>query len=232
MKDKKKTLIAMLAGIVVIAVLIVGYYWYAGKHFVNTENANIASHTVIVSPQISGRLTQWDVKSGDIVEAGEHMGWQDTGMMANSSAVNTGTLDPVGSMSISKAEITAPISGKVIKTYVQQGQMVSPGQTLAMIAGVDDLYVIANIEETEVNKIKLNDEVDVAIDALDGEKVQGKVEEIGEATNSTFSVLSASNASGNFTKVTQLVPVKIRIPGINEMKVVTGMNVEVKIHVG
>jgi len=188
MKDKKKILIGLFAIILVVAAFIVLYYWDQGRKYIKTEDARIEGHIVTVSPLISGRITSLKVQEGDMVNAGETIGWQETGTMATSAGINTNSLNAVGSMAVGKAEITAPISGQVIKMSVEPGQLVSPGQSLAVIADTEDLYVSANIEETSVKKIKPGQEVEITIDALDNKKVMGKVEEIGKATTSTFSI--------------------------------------------
>jgi multidrug resistance efflux pump len=230
MKDKKKILIVLFAVILVVAGLIVFYYWDQGRRYVKTEDARIEGHIVTVSPLISGRITSLKVQEGDNVNAGDTLGWQETGTMATSAGINTNSLNAVGSVAVGKAEITAPISGQIIKLSVEPGQLVSPGQSVAMIADTQDLYVSANIEETSVKKLKPGQDVEITIDALDHKKVMGKVEEIGKATTSTFAVISTQSSNGSFTKVVQLVPVKIRFPGINQFGLLPGMSVEVKIH--
>lgn len=231
MKNKKKILICLVAAILLVAGGIFFYYWYEGSNYISTKDARIAANTVIVTPQISGKITAWNVTEGDQVKAGDSLGAQDTNSMASSSSLSATALNQVGSVAVGKAEITAPISGEVIKSSVEEGQLVSPGQTLAVIADTSDLYVSANIEETKVDKVKPGQIVDISIDALPGRKFTGRVEEIGKATLSTFAVLPTQSSNGNFTKVTQLVPVKIRLPESSKLAIVPGMSVEIKIHI-
>lgn len=231
MYNKKKILIGLFAIIVVVAGLIAFYYWDQGRKYVKTEDARIEANTVTVSPLISGRITSLKVQEGDYVNAGDTLGWQETGTMATSAGVNTNALNSVGSVAVGKAEITAPISGQIIKLAVEPGQVVSPGQSLAVIADTQDLYVSANIEETSVEKVKRGQNVEITLDALQNKKVVGKVEEIGKATTSTFSVISTQSSNGSFTKVVQLIPVKIRFPGINKLNLLPGMSVEIKIDI-
>jgi multidrug resistance efflux pump len=228
---KKKVLLGLLILIVVVAGAIVFYYWDQGRRYVKTEDARISANIVTVSPLISGKITSLKVKEGDFVNAGDTLGWQETGTMASSSAVSTNNLNPVGSVTVGKADITAPISGQIIKLSAVQGQIVSPGQSLAVIADTQDLYVSANIEETAIEKVKVGQDVEISIDALQNKKVMGKVEEIGRATTSTFSVIPTQSSNGSFTKVIQLIPIKIRFPGINKLNLLPGMNAEIKIHI-
>lgn len=230
MKNKKKIITLILGAMLLIGGGIFFYYWWEGKNYVATEDARIAANTVSVTPLISGKIVSWEVTEGDSVKAGQNLGWQDTTAMAGSSVVNPNALKQTGSLAVSKAEITAPISGKIIKSSVQMGQLASPGQTLAMIADTDDLYVSANIEETKIARLKPGQDVDIFIDALNGRKVKGKVDMLGQATVSTFSAISMQSSSGSFTKVTQLVPIKIRFPVSSDLPLVPGMSVVIKIH--
>lgn len=231
MKNKKKILLALVAVILIVGGIIVYYYWYQNAHYVTTADARISANIVTVTPQIPGRITAWNVAEGDTVKAGANMGWQDTNAVSASNGVNTSALNAVGSLMVSKSEISAPISGQVVKSAAVPGQMASPGQALAMIADTSDLYVSANIEETKIKKVKQGQDVEITIDALNGKKVMGKVEEIGKATLSTFSILPTQSSNGTFTKVTQLLPVKIRFPHAGELGLAPGMSVEIKIDI-
>ena len=229
--NKKKILTAVLTLLVAGAGGIVFYYWNEDAHYVSTQDARIAANIVNVVPQIPGKVIVWKVHEGDKVKAGQVLGWQDTSGLAASAAINAGALNQVGSLTVGKAEIVAPIGGEIIKSAVEPGQYVAPGQSVAVIADTGDLYVSANIEETLINKVKPGQNVEVAIDALQGKKVLGKVDEIGKATVSTFSILPVQSSNGNFTKVIQLVPIKIRIPGASDLGLLPGMSVEIKIHI-
>jgi len=231
MKNKKFVLMILIIGIFLVGGGIVMYYQYLNSHFVTTDDARISTAVVNVTPQIAGKITSWNISEGDYVKSGSSLGMQDTGSVASSAATSVDALTQVGSLVIGKGDIVAPISGKIIKSYVQVGQIVSPGQTLAVIANTDDFYVSANIEETKINKIQIGQQVDITIDSLDGKKFVGKVAEIGQATTSTFAVLPSQNTNGNFTKVIQVIPIKIRFPDASNLPIVPGMSVEVKIHI-
>jgi multidrug resistance efflux pump len=230
MKNKKLILACLFIGVVAVAGGIAFYYRYEGARYFSTEDARVAADTVNVTPQISGRIAAWNVTEGSYVKAGANIGWQDTGSVASSSGISVSNLNQVGSLTVNKAEITAPISGRVIKSAVQPGQFVSPGQTIAIIASTDDMYVSANVKELKINQVKVGQSADISIDAFPGRKFKGRVEEIGQATVSTFSLFPTQSTSGNYTKVTQLIPVKIRFPESGSLTLLPGMSVEVKIH--
>lgn len=107
--------------------------------------------------------------------------------------------------------IKAPCSGTVLKVNFMAGENVSPGQTVAVIADLNKTYITANIEEKKISRIKPGQKVEVRIDAYPEKVFKGKVIEVGGAAKSVFSVLPVENTSGNFTKVAQLLPIKIQV---------------------
>jgi membrane fusion protein (multidrug efflux system) len=108
--------------------------------------------------------------------------------------------------------IKAPASGVISRKSVEPGQVLQPGQSLLALVGVDEVWVIANVKETQLATIRPGQKVAIAIDAFDHD-LDGVVESIAPATGAKFSLLPAQNASGNFVKVVQRVPVKIAIRG-------------------
>ncbi len=230
--NKQKIIIsAVLTVVLVIGMGIGFYYWYQFSRYIATDDAQISAYTATVSPIIPGKVTSWNVAEGDYVQAETPLGWQDTSSLATSADVNPSAIKPVGSITVSKAEITAPISGQVIKNNVRVGQLVGTGQPIAVIADIDDLFVNVNIEETQIKKVKVGQVVDLEIDALPGKTFQGRVDDIGKATLSTFDILPMQSANGNFIKVTQRIPLKIRFPEINDLGLLPGMSVTAKIHI-
>jgi membrane fusion protein (multidrug efflux system) len=107
--------------------------------------------------------------------------------------------------------IVSPTSGVVAAKNVEPGQLVQAGQPLLSVVPLADLWVTANLKETELKDVKLGAAASVEIDAYPGLEVQGKVESISPATGARFALLPPDNATGNFTKVIQRVPVRIRI---------------------
>jgi len=108
--------------------------------------------------------------------------------------------------------LKAPYDGVVGNLSVQVGDLVSPGARLAALVPTDKLYIDANFKETQLKKLVPGEVVKIKIDALEGEAIMGTVESIAPASGSVFSLLPAENATGNFTKVVQRVPVRIAIP--------------------
>lgn len=106
----------------------------------------------------------------------------------------------------------APFDGIVGNLAGQEGDLVSPGQKLAALVPTDKLYVDANYKETQLGKIKVGETAKFTVDAFPDETFTGKVISIAPASGAVFSLLPPENATGNFTKVVQRVPVRIEIP--------------------
>ena len=126
--------------------------------------------------------------------------------------------------------IKAPVPAVIDRTFMLPGEYVAAGQRILMLHNPNEVWVEANIKETQVGQVKLGQTVHVTVDAYPGVKFTGKVTRIGSATTARFALLPTPNPSGNFTKITQRVPVKIDI--VNPPKPLTpGMMVEVEIDV-
>jgi len=133
--------------------------------------------------------------------------------------------------------IAAPFDGIVSKRWVMAGDVVQPGQPIFSIYDLQHLWVTANFEETKMASIHLNDPVEVSVDAYPDYRFEGKIIQLGANTAAQFSLIPPNNASGNFTKVTQRVPVKISIEDkhpsgqSSSPQLLPGMSVEVKVKV-
>ncbi|MCQ8783612.1 HlyD family secretion protein [Mangrovibrevibacter kandeliae] len=112
---------------------------------------------------------------------------------------------------LSFTTLTAPYDGIVGNLSVQQGDLVSAGKRLAAIVPADKLYIDANFKETDLADIHLGQKVEVDVDAMPGRSFEGRVSSIAPASGAVFSLIPADNATGNFTKVVQRVPVRIAI---------------------
>lgn len=108
--------------------------------------------------------------------------------------------------------LKAPYDGIVGNRSVEQGDLVGPGQKLAAIVPVRSLYVEANLKETQLAAVVPGETVTVSVDSLGGKEIEGTVSSLSPASGSVFSLLPAENATGNFTKVVQRIPVRIDLP--------------------
>jgi membrane fusion protein, multidrug efflux system len=128
--------------------------------------------------------------------------------------------------------LTAPVNGYISKKSAEIGQYVQAGQQIMAIVQNDTSWVIANMKETQLRDIRVGQPVEVSVDAFKGKALQGRVQSIQDATGATFALLPPDNATGNFTKIVQRVPVKIVLDSTqwNGRPLSPGLSVEVAIN--
>ena len=112
-------------------------------------------------------------------------------------------------LQLSYTTLIAPANGIVSKKNVQPGQVVAPGQQLMGLVSSNKTWVVANFKETQLEDMRVGQKVKIEVDAYPNEDFQGHIESLSAATGARFALLPPDNASGNFVKVTQRVPVKI-----------------------
>jgi membrane fusion protein (multidrug efflux system) len=137
-------------------------------------------------------------------------------------------------LNLTYTAVTAAIDGQVSKIDIQPGQLVQPGQSLFYIINNQEAWVIANFKETQLNKMVKGQKVTVKVDAYPGYLFQGTITSFSPATGSRFSLLPPDNATGNFVKTIQRLPVKISLDTSNDPEKIKllrpGMNVDVDVH--
>jgi membrane fusion protein (multidrug efflux system) len=116
-------------------------------------------------------------------------------------------------LQLSYTRVVAPSDGVVSKKSVEVGQLVSPGQPLMAVVPLNDVWVVANLKETEIEEIRQGNTVEFTVDAYPDRTFRGELESLSPATGAKFSLLPPDNATGNFTKVVQRIPVKIHVTG-------------------
>ncbi|ELX8381159.1 HlyD family secretion protein [Providencia stuartii] len=138
-------------------------------------------------------------------------------------------------LNLSYTRITAPISGVIGKKSLRVGEFVKPGDSLMAIVPQNKLYIIANYQETQLEKITHGQPVDINIDTFPDQTLRGYVDSIAPASGVSFSSIAPENATGNFTKIVQRIPVKIMFDSNKEHAAVmkalrVGMSVDVSIN--
>jgi membrane fusion protein, multidrug efflux system len=130
--------------------------------------------------------------------------------------------------------IIAPFDGVVGERQVQPGDYVNVGSNLINVVPLPNVYVIANYKETQLTRVKPGQGVDITVDSFPDEKLHGRVERISPASGSQFALLPPDNATGNFTKVVQRVPVRIELDKNQPLleRLLPGMSVVTNIHTG
>ncbi|AGY76900.1 MULTISPECIES: HlyD family secretion protein [Clostridium] len=213
-KKYKIAAIGILVGIAVILCGIISYFWYENTYYISTNDAVVGADVVNVNTQIQGKLLEFDINEGDEVNKDE--------ILARQEVTNT------PDSSIDSSLVRAPISGIVVKKQSTQGEFKLAGQTIATVADEDNVYVTANIDEKEIQNVKVGQAVTVKLDEFNGKKFNGKVKSIGLVSQNGLNQ-SSKDKNGEFKKVNQKVPVKIQF---NKTKgLVLGTNASVKIRV-
>ncbi|MCG2462155.1 HlyD family secretion protein [Flavobacteriaceae bacterium F89] len=130
--------------------------------------------------------------------------------------------------------VTAPIDGQLSNVDLQSGQFVSPGQSLFYLVDAHKKWIVANFKETQLEKIKLGQKVSIEVDAFPKLELEGAITAFSPATGARFSLLPPDNATGNFVKTVQRLPIKIDFTNANDTlvmnKLKSGMNVDVDVH--
>jgi len=130
-------------------------------------------------------------------------------------------------LNLQYATVRAPARGVVSKKSINTGQVVQAGQPLVALVQIDDVWVTANFKETQLKNMRPGQTARISVDALGGRELTGKVDSVAGATGARFSLLPPENATGNFVKVVQRIPVKIVLdPGQDpERRLRPGMSV-------
>lgn len=216
-----------LAAVIVLAAVVIGFNAYReGQMYVSTDNAQLTAQPVQVGSMNAGRVEAILPTIGSRVQKGDVVA--SVSLPSQIGATQNGQ-PKMGFLGVgdTRVDVAAPVDGIVISEPVAVGATVAAGQPIVSLVDPNQMYVVANIEETNIGRVKLGQPVTVHVDALNAD-IPGKVEVITPATAATSSVLPTSNASGNFTKVTQLVPVRVSV-NLGNRPVLLGANVEVKI---
>ncbi|MBC2777703.1 HlyD family secretion protein [Parasphingopyxis marina] len=135
-------------------------------------------------------------------------------------------------LNLERTVIRAPVSGTISEVdRLQIGQMASPGTTVVSIVADDETWVEANFKETDLDRMRIGQPARITFDAYPGFVVEGRVQSIGAGTGAEFSILPPQNATGNWVKVTQRVPVRIAIEGTPSRPMITGLSADVRVDV-
>jgi multidrug resistance efflux pump len=208
-----------VVNLIVIIVLLLGgfagyYYYYQSITFLTTDNAQVSGQMITISAPANGVLNNWNGEVGKTFHAGD--------------AVGTITLE--GAPKPLQVNVPIPTDGTIVQNNAVQNQFVAAGIPLAQAFDMNHLWITANIKETDINDVKVGQAVDVYVDAFPGNTLSGSVSKIGLSTANTFSLLPSSNTTGNYTKVTQVIPVMIKLDNYKGLALVPGMSVSVRIH--
>lgn len=210
-------LISFLIPIIILAAAGGVVYWlYNNYYYYSTDDAQVNGQLVNIGSLATGQVAKFSVKTGDKVTAGQTIA----------------TITTAGATGAQTVPVTSPISGTIVQTSVVPGQSVVAGFSLAQVTNLNNVDIIAYVDENSINQVKLNQQVDVTVDAYKGTSYTGHIQQIVDTTAGEFSLLpTQDNASGNFTKVSQRIPVLISLDGTGGTTLMPGMSAEVTIHI-
>jgi multidrug resistance efflux pump len=224
-----RRLLLPIGAVVLVAAGVFGVNMYReGQMYVSTENAQLTGTPVQVGAMNAGRVRSITPTVGSAVHKGDPIAVIDLPSQIGTAQNGQPKLDFLGNGD-SSITVQSPLDGVVLSVPTTPGATVQAGQALVTVVDPTQMWVNANIEETNVSRLKVGDAVNVHVDAL-GTDVAGRVDAITPATANTFSLLPTTSTSGNFTKVTQLVPVRIAV-NLGDQPMLLGSSVEVKIRV-
>ncbi|HEY1970198.1 MAG TPA: efflux RND transporter periplasmic adaptor subunit, partial [Pseudonocardia sp.] len=216
-KMKKSTRI----GLTVVAVLAViaalgfgGAYFLYSRNFVSTDNAQVDGDKIDINAPTTGTLTAWSIDTGSTVRTNQIVG----------------RIQILGSFAQPQMTIKSPGNGTVAVNNVVNGAYVTAGTELATAYDFSKIYVTARVDETDVADVHPGAAVDISVDAFSGTPISGIVQEVQGSSAGAFSLFPQNNSSGNFQKVTQVIPVKITLTNTDGKQLAPGMNVTVHIH--
>jgi multidrug resistance efflux pump len=207
-KISRKTIIIAAVVILLAGLGIAGYFIYDGTIYYQTDNAKVDTKTYQLTANASGKLIEMNVVQGDQVIAGQDL-----------ARVYKGP------------RIYSPINGTVIEVKMQIGDYATPADVLVIVAETPDMYITANVEETNILKIHKGQSASVSLDAY-GRSFAGIVEDVNTITSTKLSgAVTSFTTSGSYTKVTQLIPVKIKLIDSVDLADIIGTNASVKIRI-
>lgn len=259
--DKKK----LIPIVVVVVLLIAGYFTYESIMYADTDNAQVEARTVMLASKVPGFVLTVNVREGQTVKKGDVLvelddrDYQNTltqmkadlqssiakrldaernharlSSLFKSEAISQQQFDQSttlynelksksdslaaqvaqAELNLTNTKIIAPTDGFIAKKSVEVGQLASAGVPLIGFVDSTERWVVANYKETDVGTIKIGAKAEIKVDAISSKKFEGTVEALSSATGATFTLLPPDNATGNFTKVVQRIPVRIKFNSI------------------
>ena len=207
-KISKTTIILASIVILIAGLSIAGYFIYEGSFYYQTDNAKVDTAIYQLTANANGKLMNMDVSLGDEVNAGQVLARVENGPY-----------------------IKSPVDGTVTDVEMEEGDYVTPSDVVVVVAKTSDMYITANVEETNILKIHAGQSVSVSLDAY-GRSFDGVVEVVNTVTSTKLTgSLSSFTTSGTYTKVTQLIPVKIKLLNNVDLADIIGTNATVKIRI-
>jgi multidrug resistance efflux pump len=207
-KISKPMVIAVAIVILLAGLGFAGYFIYEGFFYYQTDNAKVDTMIYQLTANASGQLVRMDVSQGDEVKAGQVLAQVEKGPYVRS-----------------------PVEGTVTNVKMQKGDYVIASDVLLVVAKTSDMYITANVEETNILQIRMGQSVSVSLDAY-GRSFDGYVADVNTVTSTKLAgSITSFTTSGTYTKVTQLIPIKIKLLDNVDLADIIGTNATVKIRI-
>ena len=206
-KKSKLPIVLIITIILAIGVGIGVYFVYNSMGYLTTDNARVTTDLITVTPSIPGPLERFNLYEGQIVEQNQVLGW-----VENDNAMRS------------------PVDAIVLYTSARASQFVLPGEPIAVLGDLNRIHITANIEETDIGKLYLNQRVNATIDTFGNQRFGGYISNIGRITQAELTGTAMFfNTGGNFTRVTHLFPIEITITDDIDLTNLIGVNARISI---
>ncbi len=207
-KISKGLLVLVGLLVVLVGAGVAGFFIYMGEYYYQTDNAKVDAMIFQLAAKASGKLEKVYVSRGDAVTAGQVLARVDNGSF-----------------------IRSPIDGTVIDVKMQEDDYATATDVVMVVAKTSDIYITANVEETNILKIRPGQSVSVSLDAY-GRSFDGIVDDVNTVTSTKLTGSASSfTTSGTYSKVTQLLPVKIKLLDDIDLAGIIGTNATIKIRI-
>jgi multidrug resistance efflux pump len=213
---KRSTRIGLIIVLVVAllaAAAFLTYYILDTRNYVSTDNAQIDGDQISINAPTSGTLVDWRGTAGTPVHRDDSVGRIE---------IEGGFVQP-------QMVIRAPADGVIALNNGVEGTYYTAGTQLAVAYDGQGIYITARVDETDVDDVAVGQPVDISVDAFPDAGLTGRVIDVQDGAAGQFSLFPQSNTTGNFQKVTQVIPVRVAIDNLKNLPLAPGMNVTVKI---
>jgi ABC transporter DrrB family efflux protein len=210
----RRALIALPAVVVVASALAGAYSIGNARVYITTDDARIDGDALPIRSPATGTLKDWRVTLGSVVHKDEPVG----------------RVEIESGFSRVQMLVRAPADGTVVDADVTAGTYVTTGTQLAVATDLTQARVLARVDESVADDVRIGQRVDIDVDAFPGTRLTGTVDDIRRSTAGATEPLPTSSATAEFQKLTQVVPVRVAITDPRGLQLVPGMNVTVRIH--
>ncbi len=225
-----KLRILIIIGIIIVA-LAVGYYWIESRHSVSTDDAYVNANVIGISSEVSGPILYLYVRNDQQVNKNDPLfdidprpyelavakAQADLGLVQKTAADKTDAIAAAqtvlqqAQLNLQNTRVIAPATGVIANMSIRPGNIVQTGETLFDIISTEAYWIDANFKETDLERIHKGQSATIKLDMYPDHVFQGVVDSISGSTGTVFSLFPPENATGNWVKVTQRVPVRVKV---------------------